>query len=436
MDAVHAPPNRFLHHAAPHLLEAAVAANHRAFFLLRTRACNGEVHEVDGVTWTYLGHDREALILFPQLAPAHAGAHLDRIVQFYGERQPTCLVGCWSLDPPDPPDLDILLLARGFQPGWRPCWMWLDLQQLQMQHPQPDGLRIEVLEAAPTWEAPQLPYYDRATAALNEVLAARQPRQIWQFVAWLGDKPVGQSTLCLTMGPLGVAGIYDVGVVPAARNRGVGKAVTAAACRHAQALGAHYALLNATGERMYRQLGFARLGYGWTWWLDVARLTAHPPSSAQVRIAEAVGRGDIDALTALGPQGVVALDTPLTNGMTLLELAAHAQQPTAAEWLVRHGAALDVLPAWDLGWKDQVVHVLTTRPALANERRGAMGATLLHEAVERNDRALVAVLLAAQPDVTIKDTQFGGTPLDWARHLQRSELVDLLEHYEANQSKT
>jgi GNAT superfamily N-acetyltransferase len=212
------------------------------------------------------------MILFPQLAPELASEQLDTIVQFYRERQPKSLVGCWSLEPPSPPDLEVRLLARGFQPGWRPCWMWLDLQQLQVDHPQPDGLHIEVLETAPTWEAPQLPYYNRATAAINQAMAQLHPRQVWHFVACLGEEVVGHSTLFVTSGPLGVAGIYDVGVVPKARNRGVGKAVTTAACRHAQALGCCHALLNATGERMYRQLGFDRLGYGWTWWLDVARL--------------------------------------------------------------------------------------------------------------------------------------------------------------------
>lgn len=436
MDAVHATPDRFLHATDPHLLEAAVAANHRAFFVMRTRAVNGEVHTADGVTWTDPGVGGEPMLLFPQLAPDHAGDQLDTIVQFYRQRQPTCLVGCWSLDPPTPPDLDIRLLARGFQSGWRPCWMWLDMQQVRVQHQTPDGLQIEVLETAPTWEAPQLPYYDRATAAIDHALAALQPRQIWQFVAWLGGEPIGHSTLYLTNGTLGVAGIYNVGVVPAARNRGVGKAVTAAACRHAQTLGCRHALLNATGERMYRQLGFERLGYGWTWWLDVARLAARPPSRVQVLVAEAVGRGDVDALTALAAQGVIELfDAPLANTMTLLELAAHASQPTAAEWLVRHGVTLEVLPAWDLGWKDRAIQLLAAHPELVNRQRGAMATTLLHEAVERDDPALAQVLLAAQPDITIKDARFGGTPLDWAKHMQRTALIELIERYQANQPK-
>ena len=49
---------------------------------------------------------------------------------------------------------------------------------------------------------------------------------VWHFAAWLKGEPVGHSTLCLTTGALGIAGIYDVGVVPDARNQGIGKAVS------------------------------------------------------------------------------------------------------------------------------------------------------------------------------------------------------------------
>jgi GNAT superfamily N-acetyltransferase len=265
-------------------------------------------------------------------------------------------------------------------------------------------------------------------------MTERHPRQVWHFVASLGGEVIGHSTLFVTSGPLGVAGIYDVGVIPDARNRGVGKAVTGAACRRAQALGCSHALLNATGERMYRQLGFERIGYGWTWWLDVARLEARPPSREWVMVAEAVGRGDLETLAVLARQGSTErLDTPLANGMTLLELAAHAQQPRSAEWLVRQGATLDVLPAWELGWKDRVVELLAEHPELASRRRGEMATTPLHEAVERDDRVLAQVLLGAQPDLNIKDAMFGGTPLDWAKHMQRTEMIELIERYQANQ---
>ncbi|HET9222077.1 MAG TPA: GNAT family N-acetyltransferase [Roseiflexaceae bacterium] len=422
----------FLQAATPALLESAVAANHREYFIQYARAARGEVHEAAGVAWTDPGPAGEPMVLFPQLDSHLAGQQLDTIVQFYRQRQPNQLVGCWSLAPPQPHDLDVRLLARGFQPGWRPCWMWLDLHKLATDCVVPEGVRIELLETAPTWEASELPYYHRATAAIEHAMGDFLPRRIWHFVAWLAGEPVGHSTLFLTYGRLGVAGIYGVGVVPGARDRGIGKAVTAAVCRHAQSLGCRHALLNATGERMYRQLGFERIGYGWTWWLNVDSLNAHPPSPARVALAEAIGRGDLGALAALARQGWdEPLDAPLANRMTLLELAAHAQQPVSAEWLVDQGAALELLPAWDLGWRERVVQLLAAHPELANRRSGELQSTPLHAAVERDDRELARVLLAARPDLGIKDGRYGGTALDWARHLQRVELVGLIERHQA-----
>jgi GNAT superfamily N-acetyltransferase len=310
--------------------------------------------------------------------------------------------------------------------------MWLDLQSPQTDRPQPDGLRIEALEAAPTWQAPQLPYYDQAEAALDHAIATLHPRRLWHFVASLAGEVVGHSTLFVTSGPLGVAGIYNVGVVPDARNRGVGKAVTAAACRQAQLVGCRHALLNATGERMYRQLGFERIGYGRTWWLNVARLEERPPTRETIALAEAVGRGDVSALAASMQRGAAELlDAPLANGMTLLELAAHARQPTSAEWLVGQGAALDVVVAWDLGWRERVAQLLADRPERANRQRGEMAATPLHEAVQRDDHELAQILLAARPDVSIKDAMFGATPLGWAKHLRRTRMAELLERHQA-----
>jgi GNAT superfamily N-acetyltransferase len=418
---------RFLEDTAPHLLEAAVAWNHRKYFVLQTRALHGKIRQADGVTWTSPGYEYAPMILFPELDPQRAGEQLDTIIQFYREHPPNQLVGCWSLLPTQPVDLDIRLLARGFQLGWQPCWMWVELERMQ-HHTAPAGLRIELLEAAPTWDAPRLPYYSREDAGVSLAMAALPPRQIWHVVAWLDGEPVGHSTLCLTRGSLGIAGIYGVGVVPEARNRGVGKAVVAAVCRLGRDLGARIAMLNGTGERMYRQLGFERLGYGQTWWLNVMRLVMHWPSQQRIALAEAVGRGDLSALAALARQGWDApLDQPLTNEMTLLELAAHAQQPNSAEWLIGQGVALDLLPAWDLGWKDRVVHLLEAHPELANRRSGEMGTTPLHTAVERNDLELARVLLAARPDLESRDSRFGGTPLGWARHLQRTELIALIE---------
>src|SRR4051794_8463806 len=157
----------FLHDATAQQLEAAVAANHHEWMVRKAEAAGGEVHQAEGVTWTYAGPKGEAMVLFPRLAADTADQTLDTICRFYQERQPEPLVGCWSLDPPEPVDLEIRLLARGFQLGWQPRWLWLDLEKLNADHPKPAGLTVAPVEEVALWDGPRLPYYSRAAAPLK-----------------------------------------------------------------------------------------------------------------------------------------------------------------------------------------------------------------------------------------------------------------------------
>jgi len=253
---------------------------------------------------------------------------------------------------------------------------------------------------------------------------------VWHIGAWLEGRLVGHSVLNLTTGRQGVAGLFNVGVAPRVRRRGIGAAVTAAACRLARDLGCRYAVLNATpdGERVYRRLGFVSFGEGQTWYLPASTLAAPPPTAGQIAFAEAIGQGRLSDLGRLGKQGSPeSFNLPLPNGMLPLQLAVATRQERVADWLVAHGATLDVLSAWDLGWKERVPELLRRSPELANRCSGEGERTPLHEAVWRNDLELARLLLDAQPDLTIQDGTFQSTPLGWARHLQRAEMVALLE---------
>jgi ribosomal protein S18 acetylase RimI-like enzyme len=85
----------------------------------------------------------------------------------------------------------------------------------------------------------------------------------WSFVAWEADRPVGIGASYLHEGAVG---IFGVGVVPTARRRGLGAAITAHAARAHP--GADLAWLQPTDMAigMYRGIGFRRVS-DWEVWV-------------------------------------------------------------------------------------------------------------------------------------------------------------------------
>src|SRR6202012_5143864 len=130
-----------LQHADPPALEQAVAFNHKELFRQEAIALGGEMIVSGGLSWTSGTAYSSSMIAFPDLSPDDTGTRLDELLSFYLNRPPGG-AGCWSLDPPRPADLGVSLLARGFQPGWRPHWMALDLAGVQTGHRFPKGLTV------------------------------------------------------------------------------------------------------------------------------------------------------------------------------------------------------------------------------------------------------------------------------------------------------
>ena len=247
-------------------LEQAVALNHQELFFRNAIARGGEIRTTGGLSYTYEGPDHQSMIAFPFLHDDEADGQLDEMMEWYRER-PNQGIGCWSLDPPRPADLGDKLLQRGFQDGWRPCWMALDLGQINEAFAPSSQLQIVADNDLSLLEVKNLPYTGHHGAISAGLMRQGQGQeQVQQFVAILKGKIVGHCAVFFTAGSFGVAGLYNVAVVPSARGRGIGKALVTAACQYARDRGYRYAVLNGTGRRMYEQMGFRWVGDGFTWW--------------------------------------------------------------------------------------------------------------------------------------------------------------------------
>jgi ribosomal protein S18 acetylase RimI-like enzyme len=425
----------FLRRRATHAeIVRAFMINTTAWFVRYAESGGGSVYRRDGTLLTYKPRDGgTGSIPFPRIPASGARARIDEIVRFYADQHPFHGALFWSTRPVKPEGLEALLVARGFEWSWDPHWMALDLHRLSVDGPHPAELRIDLNEGSPLRHVDGLPYSSPDGQANKYAATRAAPKRVWQFAARLGDEVVGQGILNLTTGANGVAGIFNLGVVPGVRRRGIGSTLTLRVCRFARELGCHHAVLNATaiGEPVYRRAGFRSLGYGRTWFLGGQTLGS-PAKGEQVAFAEAVGLGEIRKLDRVPREDSrLLVRGPLPSGISMMEIAVRLRQPRSALWLVEHGGVLDVLSAWDLGWMGRARRLLRANPGLVNLRTGRSRLTPMHVAVERGDLELARLLLDFGPDLSLEDDEHHSTPLGWAEHLQRKELVKLIGRHAA-----
>src|SRR3954471_17578627 len=149
------------------LIEAAVAA-HVGWMGDVAAATGGEEWDNGAVRCIHQSQPRGEL-LFPFPADLDLAA-LDRALEWAEEAGVTG-VGCWTSGLEDDRALDGLLIARGFNRGWEPHWMALDLD------PEPQLAHDERVTGAS-----QVPEYDAYGEALLTMTRA-QPQRSWHFVA-------------------------------------------------------------------------------------------------------------------------------------------------------------------------------------------------------------------------------------------------------------
>lgn len=346
---------------------------------------------------------------------------IDQMLNWYRGQKPLHGAICWYLHPRPPVRLGARLFARGVGPNWEPHWMWCELHHLPSYDPQVSTFEIHLIEKEDSEDEPD---------PMLSALTGMKPRQVWHLRAFQRGKGVGGCILNGTTGAWGIGGLFEMWVLPEARKQGIGTALAHAACELARQVGCHHVVLNATqmGEPVYQRVGFTSMGYGLTWYVHENVLAQPAPSDDQVRFLEAVGLGDLKTLDERGNHlATNVLQQPTLNGLTPLEIAVRCEQPAAATWLVEHGVIPDLLSAWDLGWKERVPVLLAKHPELVRQKGGRWNGTPLHTAIERNDFDLAKLLLTVPNDLESKDEVFQETSREWARRLQRVEILALLE---------
>lgn len=203
-----------------------------------------------------------------RFSPASAASRLDTILARYRENERGG--GFWVSPFAQPDNLEDLLRQRGLRcrkyfPG-----MHADLARLPRVLQSALAVRFQRIDDYAIfhkhphpWIGPITTSRRRFALAAHQARVARRPQRIWEIMALSDGVPVG---VCTIFKSRTVAGFFDVGVVESARNRGVGTALMAYACRFAREQGCKAGVLisSGMGYKVYQRAGFreaARIGF-------------------------------------------------------------------------------------------------------------------------------------------------------------------------------
>ncbi len=226
-----------------------------------------EVHEERGVTWFITGIRDPLLngVMTARLAPEEVGRRVDDLLMEFRRRR---LPLEWTVGSSTvPQDLGRHLRVKGLDHVLVVPGMAMDLSTLP-DEPVPPNLTIE-----PVGSRAELETFLRiflSTFQIDEAIVPRflevrmglPPDHEEKSVAFLGrlnGRAVASAELFVSGG---VAGLYSVGTLPAARGRGIGRAMTIAALREGKERGYRVGALQGTamGVPVYRRLGFREYG--------------------------------------------------------------------------------------------------------------------------------------------------------------------------------
>jgi GNAT superfamily N-acetyltransferase len=215
------------------------------WFRFRAETLGGQVWSDGPMTWIH-GPDGVNL-MFPSAVTTEGAMRGVARAREHG----LSIVGAWlGLDVDASP-----LAAAGFERGWSPWWMTVDLDSMPLRPDPRVELRQHNDDYPAGWDYPKL----LATTRVR-------PARTWYAAAYTDSHEFAGHGWSFLDGDL--AGIFDMEVWDQFQRRGLGTGLLHAVCAAARAAGARHAVLNATpqGKLLYDTCGFRQIGEGITWW--------------------------------------------------------------------------------------------------------------------------------------------------------------------------
>jgi GNAT superfamily N-acetyltransferase len=256
-----------LHDFSPPALAQAIQANWADSYIYFGRSSSAELSVNSHLTWLLTGIPNAFLnVVFRTQLPSRGTDELiDETLAHFRSRHVQKL-SWWAECQTPRAELEKCLVRFGliFKEGG--TGMAANLMDLPEDLPPVAGLTIIPVESIA--ELRQWVHVNRISFGIPEYAEGRlfdlyadvafePPMQC--YLAVLNGQPVGTSQFFLSAG---VAGIYNVTVLPEARGQGIGAAVTLAALREARRRGYRVSILQASrlGYPVYRHLGFQDFG--------------------------------------------------------------------------------------------------------------------------------------------------------------------------------
>ncbi len=280
------PDNAILSHPSPAQLEAAVEENLFALFRAMTETLpNSELVESDRLCY-HLAFPSNPMfkgVWRTRLAADEVESAIDHTLAWFKERHAP-FIFWWTGPDTEPQDLGQRLMARGMlsmegqmaelahgirQTAAGAPGMVADLQHINEAAltQTPPGFTIQAVRTeadlldfkrifVDSYEIPDW----AGQAWVDATLQAGIGQTPWKmYVGYLNGEPVATNML---FNGAGVASIYAVATLPAARGKGIGGAISLKPLLEARQMGYRYAVLFATemGVSVYERIGFQLTG--------------------------------------------------------------------------------------------------------------------------------------------------------------------------------